>query len=259
MKLVIFSYPLHFIMMQLAYKNAIDAIDGIDEVVIVWDDIFNRDDKNITNKKLLEVIPATKIIYHSEIDSCKDEPLGWLRQQYIKLDLHNILEDDQWVILDSDVILREKKKFTDGDTLVFYTFRDFYQPYFDFIKHVFDIDKIQSPTYMTSFALFERSVLTAINDWCMKHHDKNLITLFKEFYRPLKNSVYKEPMTPPLSEFEIYGLFYERILSKPIKCIQDTIPIYEPIRFQRLYWQKKDCYYLGVDSDLHESFLKMFL
>lgn len=259
MKLVIFSYPLHFKIMQLAYRNAITAIDSIDEVVIVWDDLFNNADKNITTKKLLEVIPASKIVFHSDVESCKDEPLGWLRQQYIKLDLHNILEDDQWVILDSDIILREKKEFTSGDTLIIYTFDDFYQPYFDFIKHVFGLDKNQSPTYMTSFALFERSVLTAINDWCMKHHNKNLITLFKEFYRPLKNSIYKEPMTPPLSEFEIYGIFCERILSRPLKCVQDTIPIYNPIRFQRLYNRKKDCNYLGVDSDLHESFLKLFL
>lgn len=255
MKLVIFSYRHHFNIMQLAYRHAVQAIDNITEVIVVWDDKYgNGDDKLIVAEKILTAIPADRIIFHSDIDYCRDEPLGWLRQQYIKLSLHKIFNDDSWIILDADVILKTPKQFYQDDTLLVYTDLDYYQPYFDFIKYAFDISKLSSPSYMTHFALFERSVLTAVDNWCLEKHNKELIELFKEFYRPLKTTVYAEPMTPPLSEFELYGLFYERILQKPIQCIENSIPNYEPEKFCTMYTQCVDCYFQGIDSDLPDDF-----
>lgn len=256
MKLIIFSYPLHFNIMQLAYRNAINVIDDIDEVVVVWDDLFEKDcNKNIVTEQILKVIPANKIIFHSDIDLCLDEQLGWLRQQYIKLNLHSIFDGNNWVILDSDVILRQKKTFVNNNKLVIYNDpNDYYQPYFDFIKYVFDIDKNNSPSYMTHYALFEREVLEHINLWCTTKHGKNIVMLFKEFYRPLKNSTYKEPMTPPLSEFEIYGLFCERVLKKPLLTVMYETPNCLPDQFQKIFNKGIECFYEGKDYELPDDF-----
>jgi hypothetical protein len=260
MKLIIFSYKHHFNIMQLAYKHALTAIDDITEVVVVWDDKFSGDDKIAVTERILTVIPDCQIIFHSDIESCQDEPLGWLRQQYVKLSLHKIFNDNSWILLDADVILKNKKQFYKNNTLLVYTDSfDYYQPYFDFIKHTFNLDKQQSPSYMTHFALFERSVLTAIDEWCRIHHNKELIEIFKEFYRPLKKTVYAEPMTPPLSEFEIYGLFCERILQKSIHCVEDSIPNYRPMKFCKKYQQDADCYYQGIDSEIDDNFWQLHL
>lgn len=247
--------------MQLAYKNAIQVLDNIDEVIVVWDDKFAAgEDKLTATNKIKTVIPTSEIVFHSDVVYCQDEPLGWLRQQYIKLNLHKIFNDDSWIILDADVILKEPKQFYLNNTLLIYTDSfDFYQPYFDFIKYAFDIYKNQSPSYMTHFALFERTVLTAIEEYCIINHNKDLVELFKSYYRPLKNSTYAEPMTPPLSEFELYGLFCERILHKSIQCVDNSIPNCEPDEFCRVYEQRQDCYYQGIDSEISQSFWQQHL
>lgn len=40
MTLVIFSYPQHFHIMQLALRQARQCVESIDQVYVVWDDVY---------------------------------------------------------------------------------------------------------------------------------------------------------------------------------------------------------------------------
>lgn len=198
MRLVLFSYSKHYHIMQLAYRHALTAFDNITNVTVIWDDMY--DNKQPT-------IPFdADVITHSSLDFLAIERHGWLRQQYVKLNLHKLFDDEQWIVLDADVILKTKKSFSNKE--IYTDSKDHYEPYFKFIKHAFGIDKNNSPSYMTHFALFERKVLASIEQFILNKHSKDLILVYKEYLD------IQPPACPGFSEFEIYGLFVERILQE---------------------------------------------
>ena len=91
MKLAVISYPYHYHITQLAIKHAIDNIEDITDVYVIWDD------------KTLP-IPHSNYIPFSQIYDFPDKLSGWYRQQIIKLNLHKVLTGEV-LILDGDVIL----------------------------------------------------------------------------------------------------------------------------------------------------------
>jgi hypothetical protein len=64
------------------------------------------------------------------------------------------------------------------------------------------------------------------------------------------------PTCPGFSEFEIYGLFVERILNKKITCPPYNIYNCDPNVFVKWYpyYKNKDVLLGGVDNDLPQEF-----
>ena len=238
MKLVLFSYPKHYHIMHLAYRHAMTAFDNITSVVVVWDDRYNNTQPEISF--------ADEVILHSSLDFLSIEKHGWLRQQYVKLNLHKLFDDDQWIVLDADVILKNKKLFNNKE--IYTECNDYYEPYFKFIKHAFDIDKNNSPSYMAHFALFERSVLTSIEEFILNKHGKDLITVYNEYLDV------EPPACPGFSEFEIYGLFVERILQQQISLPNYQIENYLADNFIKYYTAEHDLLLEGSDAEIPIEF-----
>jgi hypothetical protein len=210
--------------MQLAYYHALKVFENIDQVYIMWDDLYAN---NNLSDRIKLYIPNADVMFFSQLKHTHGEPIGWLRQQYVKLNLHKLFADNEWIILDADTILRSKKIFKQDNKLLFYTDEhDFYIPYFKFIEYAFDLKKENSPSFMSHFALLEREVLENMELFCLQKHNKDLVSVYKEFSK-------KYPLfsgeCPALSEFEAYGLFASKIMGKeflfpkPIYAFDDTI------------------------------------
>lgn len=109
---VVITYRFHYHITQVAISTIIKQFNP-DKITILFDDLpgmrnywkeigprlaallKSRYQLNISSKPF-SLVPNI----HSEIS-------GWIRQQYVKLNLHNIFEDDEWVVVDGDAILNK--------------------------------------------------------------------------------------------------------------------------------------------------------
>lgn len=208
MTLVLFSYPLHFNIMQLAHKYALTAFENITHTVVVWDDLYptRTDFKN----QITTCIPDCTIVYTSSWPACQDETDGWLRQQYIKLNLHNILPDESWILLDADTVVRNPRPLQQDNAVIVYGDPwENYQPYFEFIKYALDLDKLSTPSFMSPYWLCERAVLEAIEIDSIARHGQDIVSVWKNYYQNINTCDRRA-----LSEVELYGLFAVQRLNK---------------------------------------------
>lgn len=208
MTLVIFAYPLHFHIMQLAYKSALQAFDNVTNVVIMWDDLFVH--RQHFKQHITECIPGAQVINMSALPECVGEHQGWLRQQYVKLNLHKLLPEDSWILLDADTVLRNSRPLIRNDSVLVYGDPwEHYRPYFEFIKHAVGIEKGNTPSFMSPYWLCERTVLLAIEQECMQLHGHGIVDVWKNYYKNINTSDSRA-----LSEVELYGLFALKKLNK---------------------------------------------
>ena len=258
--------------MQLSIRHALQNIDNIDNVVILWDELrkFPLIENDLSDeykkfldissfcKKGLESLPYDLEVYPLQnLEFTHDEILGWLRQQYAVFNLHNIWQDDAWIVLNSDVILRNKKIFKHSDEVIFYTdCFDYYEPYFHFINYATGLIKRSQPSYMGHFWFIERKVLESIESFLIKKHGKSIPQLFKDFHRPLLKTIYPWPTIPPLSECEFYGLYKTEILKEKIQTPKYNLISTNAKNFSRFY--KSTIYDLTLDDndDLPYEFCK---
>lgn len=246
MTLVIFAYPQHFRIMQLAYRHALKAFENINKVVVVWDDLFETSSDRIS--QLPQCIPNCEIIYTSDLEHCCNESDGWLRQQYIKLNLHQFLPDRYWIVLDADTVLRNPRPMFENNTVVVYGDPwEHYQPYFDFIKHALNLDKENTPSFMSPYWLCEREVLEAIETDCQARHGCDLVTVWKQYQQ-------KHQQWRALSEVELYGLFASQRMNKKFKFATHNLKCCLQKEFLQLWHTGTQDLCLGGKDDFSEEF-----
>jgi len=202
MKLIIFSYPLHYRLSLIAEQFARKYLPEVTEVIFAWDDLA-PDPNNY--KKVLQRTRNT--ILYSEFDHTTTEQQGWIRQQYVKLQLHHKFDDPCWLLLDGDVILREPLQFQSKPT-PFLVGSEYHTPYFIFIKHCLGLDKKNNLSFISPLNLFEREVLKSLEDYSIKRNGVGVVACYNNVKDQYKN------MLQTLSEFEIYGTFATQILNR---------------------------------------------
>lgn len=247
MTLVLFAYPGHFRIMQLAHRHALLAFENIDRVVVVWDDLFETD-LDYKNQ-LKNCIPNCQVIYTSDFESCRNEKDGWLRQQYIKLNLHKLLADSNWILLDGDTVLRNFRPLIDkNNTVIVYGDPwEHYQPYFDFIKHALDLDKHDTPSFMSPYWLCEREVLEAIEKDSQKRHGCDIVTVWQRYQQQHRK-------WRTLSEVELYGLFAIKRMNKKFKFATHNLKCCQQQEFLQLWNAGTQDLCLGGADNFPEEF-----
>lgn len=245
MTLVIFGYPQHFHIMQLALRQAKQCINSIDQVFVVWDDIF----PSSTVLDLEQALPGCNIINMSSLPGTSNEPQGWLRQQYAKLNLWQQLNQPYWIVLDGDTILRNQKKFIVNDATVIYGDPwEHYKPYFKFINHAIGLDKGESHSYMSPYWLCHREVLCKIHEFVNTRHGTNLVSLFKQYYTQYPTE------SRSLSEVELYGLFAEKHLKYKLLFAEQNLKCCLSKDFLELWNTTNLDLCIGGADDLPQSF-----
>lgn len=211
MKLIIFSYPPHFRISQYCKKFALKNLPDVTEVIYAWDDFYHPQ-----GDYLAELRKTENVILFSEFKNVSTEPSGWLRQQFVKLQLHHKLKDEYFLILDGDTLIRNKYTFNVKTPLLFTSYRR-YKPFFYFIKKCLKLKKKNDFSFVSPFFFFETDVLASLEQYSIKRHGCSVI----EFYQNRKWGEYRP--TPPFSEFEIYGTFATQILKKEYNYVKDNV------------------------------------
>lgn len=113
--LVIITYALHYHICQVAIKLAIQRFNPDKVTILVdnpagtmygWDNLGSeltydlKINVGLTN-------PRIHAISFTALPDIQTEPWGWIRQQYIKLNLHKILPGDEWLVIDGDTLINE--------------------------------------------------------------------------------------------------------------------------------------------------------
>jgi hypothetical protein len=246
MTLVIFSYPGHFGIMQLAYRYALVSFDNITDTVVVWDDLYPTDTD--FKSQISKVIPNCSVVLVSDLPACRDEKDGWLRQQYIKLNLHQLLPGNSWIVLDADTVLRNPRPLIQGDAVIVYGDPwEYYQPYFEFIKYALALDKQDTPSFMSPYWLCERAVLEAIETDSMQRHGQDIVAVWKNYC--INNNDWRA-----LSEVELYGLFAMWRLNKKFIFVQPNLKCCLQDEFIKLWPVESQDLCLGGTDNFPKEF-----
>jgi len=238
MRVFIFSYPLHYHISQLAARSAFFFIPNIDAVTFVWDDLgFKRLSNLNLGKRLQQTLPGSDLIKTSQLDYCQDESNGWLRQQYVKLNLHRYT-DEPCIVLDGDTVLRNPTTFTDlsGDVLIHGDPWEHYEPYFDFIRHALNLEKESTPSFMSPYWLCDPSVLRNLELDIQQCHGDTLVNVFKKYHSIDHNRT--------LSEVELYGL-YAQSIGYPMQWVERNLKCCLAREFVTLWSSTNDNLCLG--------------
>lgn len=203
MKLIIFSYPCHFRISQYCKHYALQNLPDVTEVIYAWDDIYWGDHQSLID----ELEKTNKVIRYSEFKNVSKTKDGWLRQQFVKLQLHHYFRDDHYLILDGDTLIRNKYQ-VDLKKPTFFVDDAHYTPYFYFIKKCLGLKKRNNFSFISPFNFFEREVLESLENFSIQRNGCDVV----KFYQKNKWKKYKS--TPPFSECEIYGTFATQILKK---------------------------------------------
>lgn len=103
MLLAVFSYPKHFHITQVAIKHAIKHIPNITSVAIIWDDTHDIDVpiQLLANDKQV-IYPWSCLSNVITLDNN-----NWVGQQIIKLHADLILPEDEFILMDGDLIINQ--------------------------------------------------------------------------------------------------------------------------------------------------------
>ena len=242
MTLVIFGYVRHFHIMQLAYRHALTAFDNISKVVIIWDDYHSPEELQLDQYLQREI--DCELVKTSSLNFINERE-GWLRQQFVKLNMHQIIDDSEFILLDGDCILREHKLLRNSNGLVinYYPPYENYKPYFDTIEQFLGLTRTDTQSFMSPYWLCERDVLIAL-----QQYRPMLIQDFQQ-YR-------KQTMTwpAPFSECETYGQFAVQCQGQQFDHRHWGLLEVDPDKFVDLYLTTNESLVLGGRDNFPEQF-----
>lgn len=126
---------------------------------------------------------------------------GWYRQQFIKL--FQEVTGDNYLVVDSDVVLNRKIQVVINDKPVFLLGKEQYnKPYFDLMKNVFNLDRLYPHSFINEIMFFKRDVI---------RHFLSFMNVNKYgFFELVLNELNKTDQISGFSEYELYGNYVTR-------------------------------------------------
>lgn len=200
--LAVFSHHGHFNLSQFALRRASLHLKNLSKIYVVWDDLTLGVDHDRACFQFQQL--GYTVLRHSQWNMTINESQGWIRQQWVKLHLHQQLDEDQWIVLDGDTVLNRSYTLSRHWCWVS---QEHYLPYWQFIEHALGLTKTVNHSWICPLQIFERSVLAPLESL-------NLPEKFNQ-WRCLRS----DPI-PGLSEFEIYGTWAHQQL----KISRETRP-----------------------------------
>ena len=122
---------------------------------------------------------------------------GWYIQQFIKL--FQEVTGPQYVVVDADVYLNKKIDIIGDDDKPTFLFgkNQYHLPYFQFMKSVFDLNKVHSYSFINEIMYFDRDIIKQMI---------SSIGLNKYgFFELAVNELNKQNEVSGFSEYELYG------------------------------------------------------
>jgi hypothetical protein len=178
-----------------------------------------------------------------------NEPRGWIRQQFVKLNLHKILDGNSWTILDGDAILQaslDPQRYTyinPHDSLPVHH-RNFTNYVLDLGYKDIEYDGKPISFSAIPFRHVERSTLVSLDYHIRKLHHKTLKEIYDGFSGPNKHR-YME-----ISELELINHFEHHILGKKLDLKPISCTFTPTDRYVSDWKSNDDLYVLAGKDDL---------
>ncbi len=183
-----------FLKLRFVIESMIKNVDGIDKIYCV---------SNIKIPKELVISSVNYLLDKDVIDFNFDQfkdviklRKGWYIQQYIKL--FQDVTSDEYLVVDSDVYFNKPVKIFEGGKPNFLFGKDQnHAPYFQFMKHLFDLDRVYPFSFINEIMLFK---------WEIINHMLHSLGVTKYgFFELSVNELNKINNASGFSEYELYG------------------------------------------------------
>ena len=207
MKVFVVSYPRHARISQISAFYALKNLKGVTEVIYLWDDFHHG----------YESHPFTdhQVIKFSEFKHVEKAATGWYRQQFVKMQLHHVIDDESFFILDGDTLLRNPLDLGPDKMLKTIGYN---RHYFDFMQHSYKLEKRNNFSFIAPLLRFEREVLVKLEEYSISMNNLDVPETFIEYSKlisKMKISI-KDNL---FSEAELYGTFATQILGRKYEYI----------------------------------------
>ena len=242
---VIITHRYHFHICQVAI-DLVMAKYNPQRLSIVFDDVIGtKDGWNYLGRDIaVEIrvkygLPAGVISLHpfSCVDAIHSEPNGWIRQQYVKLNLHKFLDNDEWLVIDGDTLIN---KDIDPWAYLYVNPADIRHRHHDFfLRYALDLeDKVAmyngKPIEFSSvpIRLLNRRTLSGLEKYIYELHGTDVRGIRDSFTLKRNRDRYIE-----LSEYDLIGN-YQTFISKDILPLKELGPIFCPAKELYQNWDK---------------------
>lgn len=235
--LVIITHRYHYHICQVAILLAMKHYN-FDSVTIMYDDVQGTKVgwQNLGSDLLRDLWSirswyrgSLRAMPFSELINVHNESSGWIRQQYIKLNLHKLLPEDSWLVVDGDVLLNYP---IDPWSYCYINPSDRFCLHHDWlVRYVLNLEDKrtlfnQNPVEFSSVPIryLTRKTLQGLEDYIYELHNTNIINVYNSFTLKKNKNYYLE-----LSEYDIIGN-YQNFISN------DLLPLKE----LEIYFHPKD-------------------
>jgi hypothetical protein len=195
MKAFIVSYPAHTKLAKVCEHYLKSNVVGVTEVVHLWDDFHGMSCP----------YEGATVVNFSEFkftDRVRDN--GWLRQQFVKLQLYQVTDDEGYYVIDGDTWIRNKIDLQNNRMIVS---PEYYPPYFEFINHALGLKKQVEYSFISPLLFFEREVLVELEKFSLTRNGLGVMQTYINYLNETKDST-------TFSEGEIYGTFATQVLKR---------------------------------------------
>lgn len=239
-QLVIITHRYHYHICQVAILLAIKQFNP-DKIAIFFDDIIGT--RNGWQELGKQLLTDMRRMYNfkfgdiyalpfSSLRNVHNEPSGWIRQQYVKLNLHRLLPGDEWLVIDGDVLINHP---IDPWNYCYVNLGDPLRPHHDlFVRYALDLDqqRVMHSDIPVEFSgvpirLLTRKTLEGLEKHIYDLHGTDVQGIRNSFTLRQGIEKYLE-----LSEYDLIGN-YQHFVSKDLLPLQN-LRIFFHSRFEIL-------------------------
>lgn len=119
----------------------------------------------------LDVLPYSKSQIKYRVK--EQDRSGWIYQQLLKLSGDNIVEQDNYFVIDADTIIVSKINLIENGKFIFFQNKEWNEPYFRTFKKIFGYNTINRLSFTSHMMIFNKKMLQEMKEEIeRKHHKK---------------------------------------------------------------------------------------
>jgi hypothetical protein len=233
--LVIITHRYHYHISQVAILLAFKQFNP-DRIAILFDDVPSTQcgwdmlgpTMVVDIKEVYPFAPGSIFsLPFSSLTDVHSEPEGWIRQQYVKLNLHKLLPGDEWLVIDGDVLINTS---IDPWNYCYINIGDEFRWHHDwFVRYTLNLGNRRvlynnNPVEFSSvpIRLLTRKMLENLEKYIYELHNTDIRGVRDSFTLTQNRSDYLE-----LSEYDLIGN-YQRFISRDLLPLKSLEIYFEP-------------------------------
>lgn len=138
---------------------------------------------------------------------------GWLFQQFLKYGMKDFVEQENYVVLDSDTVLINTNTFLENNKFIFFKNSEWHKPYFSVFNKIFGYKNKSYTSFTSHMMIFNKKYL---DEMLLEIEIKNK----GKWYNIIQDLINKKEMSA-ISDYENYGQWMfikhkDLIIEKPL-------------------------------------------